>query len=173
MDQGSPPYQYPPLSLLTEGTGDIGGEALVELNANRQRLADTIHSFGIDANIVNVTRGPSVTRYELELDQGVRLNKLTNLADDIALALGATGVRIAPIPDQISMVGIEVPNKLVSPVNIHSVIGSTAFTNSASKVSLPWARTLEETVSSETSPRCPTCSLRVRQAPVSRCVPIL
>lgn len=135
MDQGSPPYQYPPLSLLTEGTGDIGGEALVELNANRQRLADTIHSFGIDANIVNVTRGPSVTRYELELDQGVRLNKLTNLADDIALALGATGVRIAPIPDQISMVGIEVPNKLVSPVNIHSVIGSTAFTNSASKVS--------------------------------------
>ena len=55
-----------------------------------------------DAKLVNVTRGPSVTRYELELDQGVRLNKLTNLADDIALSLGATGVRIAPIPDQIS-----------------------------------------------------------------------
>ena len=107
----------------------------MELNANRQRLDDTIHSFGIDANIVNVTRGPSVTRYELELDQGVRLNKLTNLADDIALALGASGVRIAPIPDQISMVGIEVPNKLVSPVNIHSVIGSREFTDSPSKVS--------------------------------------
>ena len=129
------PYQYPPLSLLTEGEGGMGGDAMAELNANRQRLADTIHSFGIDANIVNVTRGPSVTRYELELDQGVRLNKLTNLADDIALALGATGVRIAPIPDQISMVGIEVPNKLVSPVNIHSVIGSKAFTESKSKVS--------------------------------------
>jgi len=129
------PYQYPPLSLLTEGEGGMGGDAMAELNANRQRLTDTIHSFGIDANIVNVTRGPSVTRYELELDQGVRLNKLTNLADDIALALGATGVRIAPIPDQISMVGIEVPNKLVSPVNIHSVIGSKAFTGSASKVS--------------------------------------
>ena len=127
LEQGSSDYQYPPLSLLKEGPGDIGGEALAELNANRQRLADTIHSFGIDANITNVTRGPSVTRYELELDQGVRLNKLTNLADDIALALGATGVRIAPIPDQISMVGIEVPNKLVSPVNIHSVIGSKAF----------------------------------------------
>ena len=135
LEQGSSDYQYPPLSLLKEGPGDIGGEALAELNANRQRLADTIHSFGIDANITNVTRGPSVTRYELELDQGVRLNKLTNLADDIALALGATGVRIAPIPDQISMVGIEVPNKLVSPVNIHSVIGSKAFTDSASKVS--------------------------------------
>ena len=97
----------------------MGGQAMAELNANRQRLTDTIHSFGIDANIINVTRGPSVTRYELELDQGVRLNKLTNLADDIALSLGATGVRIAPIPDQISMVGIEVPNKAVTPVNIH------------------------------------------------------
>ena len=134
-EAGEHPYQYPPLSLLKEGPGDIGGEALVELNASRQRLDDTIHSFGIDANIVNVTRGPSVTRYELELDQGVRLNKLTNLADDIALALGASGVRIAPIPDQISMVGIEVPNKLVSPVNIHSVIGSREFTDSPSKVS--------------------------------------
>ena len=135
MGQDTPPYQYPPLSLLTEGSGEMGGEALAELNANKQRLSDTIHSFGIDANITNVTRGPSVTRYELELDQGVRLNKLTNLADDIALALGATGVRIAPIPDQISMVGIEVPNKLVSPVNIHDVIGSKNFTDSASKVS--------------------------------------
>ena len=129
------PYQYPPLSLLKEADGGMGGDAMAELNANRQRLTDTIHSFGIDANIVNVTHGPSVTRYELELDQGVRLNKLTNLADDIALALGATGVRIAPIPDQISMVGIEVPNKLVSPVNIHAVIGSKAFTDSSSKVS--------------------------------------
>ena len=135
LEQGSCAYQYPPLSLLNEEAGEMGGEALAELNANRQRLTDTIHSFGIDANIVDVTRGPSVTRYELELDQGVRLNKLTNLADDIALALGATGVRIAPIPDRISMVGIEVPNKLVSPVNIHSVIGSKNFTHSASKVS--------------------------------------
>ena len=135
LGQAIPPYQYPPLSLLTEGPAEMGGQAMAELNANRQRLTDTIHSFGIDANIVNVTRGPSVTRYELELDQGVRLNKLTNLADDIALSLGATGVRIAPIPDQISMVGIEVPNKAVTPVNIHSVIGSKAFTDSASKVS--------------------------------------
>ena len=135
MVQEIQPYQYPPLSLLQEGAGDIGGEALGELNANRQRLGDTIHSFGIDANIVNVVRGPSVTRYELALEQGVKLNKLTNLADDIALALGATGVRIAPIPDKISVVGIEVPNKVVSPVSIHSVIGSTTFTNSKSKTS--------------------------------------
>ena len=105
------------------------------LNANKQRLSDTIHSFGIDANIVNVTRGPSVTRYELELDQGVRLNKLTNLSDDIALSLGASGVRIAPIPGKISMVGIEVPNKLVSPVNIRTVLSSQEFQDSPSKVS--------------------------------------
>ena len=129
------PYQYPPLSLLRESTGETGGQALGELNSNRQRLSDTIRSFGIDANIVNVVRGPSVTRYELELDQGVRLNKLTNLADDIALSLGATGVRIAPIPDKISVVGIEVPNKVVSPVSIHSVIGSKNFTDSKSKIS--------------------------------------
>ena len=135
MGQSPLPYQYPPLSLLSENGGEIGGEALGELNANRQRLGDTIHSFGIDANIINVVRGPSVTRYELALEQGVKLNKLTNLADDIALALGATGVRIAPIPDKISVVGIEVPNKVVSPVSIREVIGSANFTGSKSKTS--------------------------------------
>ena len=103
-------------------------------------MSDTIRSFGIDATIANVTRGPSVTRYEVELDQGVRLNKLTNLADDIALALGATGVRIAPIPDKISMVGIEVPNKLVSPVYIHDVIDSSEFRDNPSKVSFAVGR---------------------------------
>ena len=135
MEQDRKPYQYPPLSLLNEGSGETGGDAVGELNTNRQRLNDTIHSFGIDANIINTVRGPSVTRYELELDQGVRLNKLTNLADDIALALGATGVRIAPIPDKISVVGIEVPNKVVSQVSAHAVIGSNEFTGSKSKVS--------------------------------------
>ncbi len=135
MGQEVSPYQYPPLSLLKESGGEIGGQALGELNANRQRLGDTIHSFGINANIVNVVRGPSVTRYELSMEQGVKLTKLTNLADDIALALGATGVRIAPIPDKISVVGIEVPNKVVSPVSIHEVIGSTNFTGSKSKTS--------------------------------------
>ncbi len=134
LSQAAPVYQYPPVSLLTAGEeGDSAGVA-GELRSNQARLTDTIHSFGIDANIVNVTRGPSVTRYELELDQGVRLNKLTNLADDIALALGASGVRIAPIPNKISMVGIEVPNKLVTPVCIHDVIDSREFRNHASKV---------------------------------------
>ena len=127
-------YQYPPVSLLREGNGEVGSDALGELRANQTRLEDTIRSFGIDAKISGVVRGPSVTRYELELDQGVRLNKLTNLADDIALALGASGVRIAPIPDKSSMVGIEVPNKLVTPVPIHEVIDSKAFRDHSSKV---------------------------------------
>ena len=134
LTEGPPAYQYPPVSILKEGDGIIGADAIGELKNNQARLSDTIRSFGIEANIVNVTRGPSVTRYELELDQGVRLNKLTNLADDIALALGATGVRIAPIPDKISMVGIEVPNKLVSPVYIHEVIDSKEFRDHSSKV---------------------------------------
>jgi len=132
--QSAPVYQYPPLSLLTAGRAADTMGVERELRDNQARLSDTIHSFGIDANIIHVTRGPSVTRYELELDQGVRLNKLTNLADDIALALGASGVRIAPIPDKISMVGIEVPNKLVTPVSIHEVIGSGAFQDHTSKV---------------------------------------
>ena len=127
-------YQYPPVSLLVEGGEDVGAGAQAELKRNQERLADTIRSFGIEAHISDVTRGPSVTRYEVELDQGVRLNKLTNLADDIALALGATGVRIAPIPDKIATVGIEVPNKLVSPVHIHEVIDSKAFREHPSKV---------------------------------------
>lgn len=134
MEKAAPAYHYPPITLLKEGkASDVTG-VQNELRVNQNRLTETIHSFGIDANIVNVTRGPSVTRYELELDQGVRLNKLTNLADDIALALGASGVRIAPIPDKISMVGIEVPNKLVAPVQIREVISSPQFRDHPSKV---------------------------------------
>ncbi len=128
-------YQYPPIDLLRRSSAVSATDMAGELQTNQIRLADAIHSFGIDANIVDIVRGPSVTRYELELAQGVRMNKLTNLTDDIALALGATGVRIAPIPDKISMVGIEVPNKLVAPVGIRDVIDSKEFRESPSKVS--------------------------------------
>ncbi|MCI8478307.1 MAG: DNA translocase FtsK [Oscillospiraceae bacterium] len=126
-------YQCPPISLLREGGGPTGADVAGELRANQARLADTIHSFGIDASMVDVTRGPSVTRYELELDQGVRLNKLINLSDDIALALGATGVRVAAVPGKISTVGIEVPNQRVSPVNLRDVIHSDEFRDHKSK----------------------------------------
>ncbi len=135
LDQPAPmAYQYPPVSLLDQSDGVSDDQALGELKLNQDRLADTIRSFGVEANIVNVVRGPSVTRYEMELDQGVKLSRVTNLADDIALALGAEAVRIAPIPDKISTVGIEVPNKLVSTVHIHDVIDDAAFRNHPSKV---------------------------------------
>ena len=127
-------YAYPPESLLDQGDGSTV-DGTEEMQINAERLNDTLASFNIDAHIINVIRGPSVTRYELELDRGVKLSKITNLADDIALALGASGVRISAIPDKISVVGIEVPNKLVSTVRIHDVIDSLEFHKSKSKLS--------------------------------------
>ena len=126
-------YQFPPITLLSENRGDNFTEAGAELRNNSRRLAETLTSFGVDATPGDVVHGPSVTRYEFVLDQGVKLSKITNLADDIALALGATGVRIAPIPDKISVVGIEVPNKHVTPVLIRDVIESREFTEHKSK----------------------------------------
>ena len=123
-----PAYQYPPITLLKEGSVTNAAEAGAELRNNSRRLAQTLTSFGVDAQPGDVVRGPSVTRYEFTLSQGVKLSKITNLQDDIALALGASGVRIAPIPDKISVVGIEVPNKLVSPVAVRTVLESTEFT---------------------------------------------
>ena len=123
-----PAYQYPPITLLKESGVTNAAEAGAELRNNSRRLAQTLTSFGVDAQPGDVVRGPSVTRYEFTLSQGVKLSKITNLQDDIALALGASGVRIAPIPDKISVVGVEVPNKLVSPVSIRTVLESTEFT---------------------------------------------
>lgn len=127
-------YVYPPTSLLAPAkSGNADGKSEVEMNA--RRLESTIQSFGINAKLVDYTRGPSVTRYEVELEQGVKLSRLTNLADDIALALGATGVRVAPIPDKISIVGIEVPNKIVNVVSLRELIESSEFTGKSSKLS--------------------------------------
>ena len=120
-------YQYPPVTLLDQNSDDNYTEVGAELRNNSRRLAQTITSFGVDAKPGDVVHGPSVTRYEFTLDQGVKLSKLTNLADDIALALGSGGVRIAPIPNKSSVVGIEVPNRVVTAVRIRDVIDSRAF----------------------------------------------
>ena len=133
-------YDFPPVTLLDQNVQDNYIEAGAELRTNAQRLADTLHSFGVDATAGDVVRGPAITRYEFILDQGVKLSKITNLADDIALALGASGVRIAPIPDKISVVGIEVPNKAVSPVLIRNVIESSTFTHHKSRVAFAVGR---------------------------------
>ena len=127
-------YQFPPLELLR---GSSGGavDAREEIHANRERLESTIRSFGINAAIVGVTHGPTITRYDIELEQGVKLAKVTNLAGDLALALGVVSVRIAPIPGKMSTVGIEVPNKIVSTVYLRDIIESPRFTNAKSKIS--------------------------------------
>ena len=127
-----PVYSFPPIDLLKGSSGGaVDGTA--EMRENTKRLNETLASFKIEARIINVTRGPSVTRYEVELDKGVRLNKLTTIADDIALSIGASGVRIAAVPGKISVVGIEVPNRAVSPVSLREVIDSNEFRNAKSK----------------------------------------
>lgn len=129
-----PAYCFPPIDLLkSSGIGSADGTA--EMRENSRRLNETLESFKIEAHIINVTRGPSVTRYEVELEKGVRLSKLTTAADDIALSLGATGVRIAAIPGKISVVGIEVPNRAVTTVSLRDVIDSQEFIKAKSKSS--------------------------------------
>ncbi|MCH5298451.1 MAG: DNA translocase FtsK [Ruminococcus sp.] len=126
-------YDYPPIGLLrlVENEGE-NGEA--EMRANAQRLMTTLESFGVRATITHISRGPSVTRYELYPEPGVKISKITNLSDDIALNLAANGVRIeAPIPGK-AAVGIEVPNKVVSMVSIRELIDSDEFEDSESKL---------------------------------------
>ena len=127
-------YCFPPIELLRPAGGS-GVDGTSEMRENSRRLNETLASFKIEAHIINVTRGPSVTRYEVELEKGVRLSKLTTAADDIALSLGATGVRIAAVPGKISVVGIEVPNRAVTTVSLREVIDSQEFAKSKSKSS--------------------------------------
>ena len=136
IDSASPDgeYEKPPIFLLKKGHVS-STDATDEMNATRERLETTIKSFGVSARIVDMTRGPTVTRYDLELEQGVKLSRLTNLAGDIALALGVVSVRIAPIPDKISTVGIEVPNKVISTVYLRDIIDSPRFAQAKSKLS--------------------------------------
>ncbi|MCL2636788.1 MAG: DNA translocase FtsK [Oscillospiraceae bacterium] len=123
-----PQYTLPPVTLLTEpvpvqNTLDIESE----ISHNSETLVETLKSFGVQTKIVGVCRGPSVTRYELQPAEGVKISKITNLVDDIALNLATVGVRIeAPIPNK-RAVGIEVPNRTSDTVNIRSLIDSDVF----------------------------------------------
>jgi len=132
--QQKPAYSFPPIDLL-KSSSISSSDGTIEMRENSRRLNETLASFKIEAHIINVTRGPSVTRYEVELEKGVRLNKLTTAADDIALSLGATGVRIAAVPGKISVVGIEVPNRVVTMVSLRDVIDSQEFSKAKSKSS--------------------------------------
>lgn len=103
-----------------------------ELEEKANRLLDTLRSFKVDAEIINITQGPSVTRFELQPGMGVKVSKITNLSDDIALSLAATGVRIEPVSGK-SVIGIEIPNKTATPVPIREVIESENFRKFKSK----------------------------------------
>ena len=129
-------YQYPPIDLLSKGSKKAikgGTKALTDV-ANR--LQKTLYSFGVQAKVENVTVGPAITRYELKPAEGVRVSKIANLSDDIALNLAAETIRIeAPIPGK-QAVGIEVPNSEKEIVNLRDVLESDKFKDSKSKLSV-------------------------------------
>ena len=130
----APVYDYPPIDLLTQGKHASVAGAETELRESSASLLDTLDSFNIEAQIIGIVRGPSVTRFELTIPRGIKISRITALSDDIALSLGAANVRIAPIPDKVA-VGIEVPNKTVNTVFIRECIGSPAFANAKSRLS--------------------------------------
>ena len=130
-------YVYPEIELFdeTETIDDRGVSA--ELRKNAELLVSTLESFGVKTKVLEISRGPSVTRYELQPSAGVKISRITGLADDIALALATAGVRIeAPIPNK-AAVGIEVPNKKSNPVGIRSVFESNEYKKSNSPLVLP------------------------------------
>ena len=127
-------YRYPPIELLQHSKGGHV-DSTTEMRENTDRLNDALKSFGVNAHIVTVTRGPSVTRYEVELEKGVKLSRITNVANDLALSLGVAGVRIATVVGKISVVGIEVPNRQVTTVSLREVIDSQEFDKAKSKAS--------------------------------------
>ena len=129
-------YEYPPVELLSKGTKRAikgGAKALTDVAT---RLQKTLYSFGVQAKVENVSVGPAITRYELKPAEGVRVSKIANLADDIALNLAAETIRIeAPIPGK-QAVGIEVPNTEKETVHFRDVVESDAFQDSKSKLSV-------------------------------------
>ena len=133
-DKAKTAYKFPPIDLLSTGTATGSAGGADEVRRNIDRLQAAFKSFGVNVRVTSYTRGPTVTRYEAELEAGVKLNKLTSLADDIALSLGTSGVRIGAMPNKISTVGIEVPNKSVSTVYLRDIIDSPNFKRSSSKL---------------------------------------
>ena len=128
------PYVFPPINLLGRDPGNSGGSGILEQQKNGRKLEMTLKSFGVEARVINVSAGPTVTRYEVSPSQGVKVSKIVNLADDIALNLAASGIRIeAPIPGK-AAVGIEVPNKETKSVYLRTVLESDAFRKHPSKL---------------------------------------
>lgn len=130
------PYCYPSLNLFNATRPDDEAGAAREMKKNADTLVNTLESFGVKTKILDICRGPSVTRYELQPQAGIKVSRITSLADDIALNLATAGVRIeAPIPGK-PAVGIEVPNKIRSTVNIRTVFESQNYINMRSPLTM-------------------------------------
>jgi len=128
-------YQLPPVDLLDAPPSEADVDDGAETTDNIVLVEDTLASFGISAKVVHHERGPVVTRYEVEPARGIRVSRIANLADDLALALAAIDVRVeAPVPGK-SVIGIEVPNKRVAVVPLRSILETDAHRNAESKVS--------------------------------------
>lgn len=133
-------YNYPPAALLKPPQNTNNRDVSEELKANAALLVDTLKSFGVQTRVIDISRGPTVTRYELQPSAGVKISKITGLADDIALNLASAGVRIeAPIPNK-AAVGIEVPNKVTDIVTMREMIDSKEFVEAKSGLSMALGR---------------------------------
>ena len=121
------PYKFPSTNLLAKGNGKKNGDSAKELKETAVRLQQTLNTFGVRVTVTDISQGPSVTRYELQPEQGVKVSKIVGLSDDIKLNLAATDIRIeAPIPGK-AAVGIEVPNKENSAVSFRELVESKEF----------------------------------------------
>ena len=134
-EEKAPEYIFPPLDLLKADDSEQNADlAAAELRANAEKLVETLASFNVKTKIVNVSRGPTITRYELLPEAGTRVKAIANLVDDISLSLATSGVRIeAPIPGK-AAVGVEVPNRAVSTVYVRSLIENEKFKSNPSKL---------------------------------------
>ncbi len=133
-------YCFPPITMLSASPHSNPMKETEELQTNGRILVDTLKSFGVQTKILDICRGPSVTRYEIQPAAGVKISRITNLSDDLALNLAATGVRIeAPIPGK-AAVGIEVPNKSRNTVRMRELVESNSFQSSKSKLSVALGR---------------------------------
>ena len=128
------PYVFPPLSLLKPGDNRRAGNTQTQLRETAQKLEQTLKTFGVNVTVTDISCGPSVTRYEIQPEMGVKVSKIVNLADDIKLNLAAADIRIeAPIPGK-AAVGIEVPNAENVTVSFRDLLESNEFKNSQSKI---------------------------------------
>ncbi len=136
-------YRYPPLSLLDEPKQNAADNGDMDIQKLSALLVGTLKDFGVSTRVIDVTRGPSVTRFELEPSAGVKISRITGLADDIALRLATTGVRIeAPIPNK-AAVGIEVPNKTRRTVCLRELLDTTEFSCAKGKLTVALGKDIE------------------------------